>query len=64
MYKVTEKPSGWALVPRVVTFAVGVSFMNASRAVTLNQGQVCLPGDIHLETVLAVIRGAGGAPGI
>ena len=63
-YEVMEKPPGWALVPRVVIFAVGVSFMDASRAMSLNQGQVCLPGDIHLETVFAVIRGAGGAPGI
>lgn len=59
-----EKPPGWTLVPRVVIFAVGVSFMDASRAMSLNQGQVCLPGDIHLETVFPVIRGAGGAPGI
>ena len=55
---------GYSVGARVVTFAVDVSFMNASRAMTLNQGQVCLPGDIHLETVLVVIRGAGGTAGI
>lgn len=66
-YRSQGKSTSLSLGPHSGHPTLCAFLMNGSGAVTLNQGQFCLPGDIHLamsKDILVVTSGKGSAPGI